>query len=147
MQIFRKPIMEAETPIIPPERQDQFLQEVFHNFEELVIHHKRLVETLHEIQLEQHPRITSITAAIFDAALNFREAYMEYIPNYPIATYRIEEEMRSNPDFRLFVQVRSLSWMFSSIRLQCLERHPPPRRVQAGDEGVYQPSHPSSAAV
>ena len=42
---------------------------------------------------------------MMDAALNFREAYMEYIPNYPIAAYRIDDEMANNPAFKAFVEV------------------------------------------
>jgi hypothetical protein len=72
---------------------------------QLYVHHKRLVEKLHEIQREQHPNIHSVTAAMYDAALNWREAYMEYIPNYPIAAYRIDEEMANNLAFRTFVDV------------------------------------------
>lgn len=101
--IYLRPLRNADPPIVPFERLDQFLQDVFHNFQELHSHHRRLVEKLHEIQLEEHPRIKSITAAIFDAALNFREAYMEYIPNYPIASHRIDEEMANNPYFKAFV--------------------------------------------
>jgi len=43
---------------------------------------------------------------MFDAALNFRDAYMEYVPNYPIAAYRVDDEMANNPEFRAFVNVR-----------------------------------------
>jgi hypothetical protein len=43
---------------------------------------------------------------MFDAALNFRDAYMEYIPNYPIAAYRIDDEMANNIEFKNFVDVR-----------------------------------------
>ncbi|KAJ3511512.1 hypothetical protein NMY22_g15624 [Coprinellus aureogranulatus] len=102
--IYLRPLRTADPPIIPHDRLDTFVQDVFHNFQELHVHHRRLVEKLHEIQLEEHPRIKSITAAIFDAALNFREAYMEYIPNYPIAAYRIDEEMATNPAFKTFVE-------------------------------------------
>lgn len=42
---------------------------------------------------------------MFDAALNFREAYMEYIPNYPIAAYRIDDEMANSLPFKTFVDV------------------------------------------
>ena len=45
-------------------------------------------------------------ASMLDGALNFREAYMDYIPNCPIAAYRIDEEMASNPAFKEFVEVR-----------------------------------------
>jgi len=104
--MYIRPLRNAEPPIIPIERLDQFLQDVFHNFQELHSHHRRLVDKLHEIQLEEHPRIKSIAAAMLDATLNFREAYMEYIPNYPIAAYRIDDEMANNPAFKAFVEVR-----------------------------------------
>ncbi|EDR14514.1 uncharacterized protein LACBIDRAFT_305175 [Laccaria bicolor S238N-H82] len=102
--MYLRPLRNAEPPIIPTDRLDQFTMDVLHNFSELHAHHRRLVDNLHEIQREEHPRIRSITAAVFDAALNFREAYMEYIPNYPIAAYRIDDEMANNPAFKTFVE-------------------------------------------
>lgn len=113
--MYIQPLRSAEPPIIPRERLDQFIIDVFHNFGELHHHHRRLVEKFHEIQREQHPTIRSIIAPIFDAALNFREAYMEYIPNYPIAEYRIGDEMENNLAFRTFVE-------------QCV-RHPDARKL------------------
>jgi RHO1 GDP-GTP exchange protein 1/2 len=103
--MYIQPLRAADPPIVPHERLDQFIYDVFHNFDELCAHHQRLVEKFHEIQTEQHPVIRSIIAPVFDAALNFREAYMEYIPNYPIAAYRIDNEMENNPTFRAFVEV------------------------------------------
>ncbi|KAI1790239.1 Dbl-like domain-containing protein [Ganoderma leucocontextum] len=97
------PLREMDPPIIPRDRLEQFIQEVFHNYAELHAHHRRMLEKLHEIQRDEHPVIRSITAAIYDAVLNFREAYMEYIPNYPIAAYRIDDEMANNPQFQAFV--------------------------------------------
>ncbi|KAF9001525.1 CNH domain-containing protein [Cyathus striatus] len=102
--MYIQPLREAEPPIIPRDRLDQFLIDVFHNYQVLESHHRRLVEKFHEIQREHHPRIPSIAAAVFDAALNFREAYMEYVPNYPIAAYRIDDEMANNLMFRQFVE-------------------------------------------
>ncbi|PFH50303.1 hypothetical protein AMATHDRAFT_145543 [Amanita thiersii Skay4041] len=101
--LFVQHLRGAEPPIIENDRLDKFIQDVFCNFLELHAHHRRLLDKLHEIQREEHPRIRSITAALFDAALNFREAYMEYIPNYPIAAYRIDDEMVRNHRFRRFV--------------------------------------------
>ncbi|KAE9397961.1 hypothetical protein BT96DRAFT_940494 [Gymnopus androsaceus JB14] len=60
--------------------------------------------TLFRIQYDEHPTLRSISAPILDAALNWREAYMEYIPNYPIAAYLIDSQMRLNPAFKDFVQ-------------------------------------------
>ena len=106
--MYVRPLRNAEPPIIPLERLEQFLTDVFHNFIELHAHHRRLVDRLHQIQRDEHPKIRSITHAMMDAALNFREAYMEYIPNYPIAAYRIDEEIANNPDFKAFVTVMSI---------------------------------------
>ena len=103
--MYIKSLREAEPPIIPPQRLEQFIQDVFHNYRELYEHHAKLIEKFHHTQREQHPNIRSITAAVFDTALNFREAYMEYVPNYPIAAYRIDDEMANNPAFKAFVEV------------------------------------------
>ena len=110
--MYVRPLRNAEPPIIPLERLEQFLIDVFHNFSELHAHHRRLVDRLHQIQRDEHPRIRSITSAIMDAALHFREAYMEYIPNYPIAAYRIDEETANNPAFKAFVTVSPLQLFY-----------------------------------
>ncbi|KAI0794364.1 Dbl domain-containing protein [Fomes fomentarius] len=98
------PLREMDPPIVPRDRLELLIQEVFHNYAELHGHHRRMLDKLHEIQRDEHPVIRSITAAIYDAVLNFREAYMEYIPNYPIAAYRIDDEMANNPQFKGFVE-------------------------------------------
>ncbi|KAF8956940.1 CNH domain-containing protein [Flammula alnicola] len=113
--IYIIPLRKAEPPIISRDRLDQFIDDVFHNYAELYEHHKKLVDNLQEIQREQHPHIRTVTAPLFDAALNFRDAYMEYIPNYPIAAYRIDEEMANNLPFKTFVD-------------QCV-RHPDAHRL------------------
>ncbi|TFY73275.1 hypothetical protein EWM64_g10737, partial [Hericium alpestre] len=102
--IYVQPLREADPPIIPRDRLSHFIVDVFHNFGELHAHHRKLLDRLHAIQREEHPVINSVTAAIFDAALNWREAYMEYVTNYPIAEYRIVDEMASNPMFKAFVE-------------------------------------------
>ncbi|KAJ7780269.1 CNH domain-containing protein [Mycena maculata] len=113
--MYITPLRAAEPPIMPREKLEQFITDVFHNFHDLFEHHRKLVDKFHEIQREQHPVIRSVTAAMFDAALNFRDVYMEYIPNYPIAAYRIDDEMGNNPDFKNFVD-------------QCV-RHPDAHRL------------------
>ncbi|KAK0214906.1 CNH domain-containing protein [Armillaria fumosa] len=102
--MYIRPLRAADPPIVPRESLEKFITDVFHNFAELHAYHRRLVEKFHEIQREEHPVIRTITAAVFDAALNFRDAYMEYIPNYPIAAYRIDDEMNNNPAFKQFVE-------------------------------------------
>lgn len=104
--MYVQPLRSAEPSIIPRERLSAFIMDVFHNFGAIHLQHRKLLDRLHAIQQEEHPVIHSVTAAIFDAALNWREEYMEYITNYPIAEYRIVDEMESNPAFKEFVEVR-----------------------------------------
>ncbi|KAJ3983138.1 CNH domain-containing protein [Lentinula detonsa] len=94
----------SSTPIIPPTRLPQFISSVFNNIHSLHFHHLDLLQALFRIQYDEHPTIRTISAPLLDAALNWREAYMEYIPNYPIAAYTIDSEMRTNPAFKEFVQ-------------------------------------------
>ena len=115
--MYVQPLREMDPPIIARERLAQFITDVFHNFAELHMHHRKMLNTFHEIQREEHPVIRSITAAVYDAVLNFREAYMEYIPNYPIAAYRIDDEMANDPAFKAFVEVRLGSSGFYDERL------------------------------
>ena len=109
-----------DPPIIPVDRLNSFIYDVYHNFGELYAHHRKLLERLHEIQKQEHPFIRSITAAVYDAVLNFRDAYLEYIQNYPIAAYRIEEEMANNPQFKDFVDVRGVSNLICDVCLDVL---------------------------
>jgi len=74
-----------------------------------------MLDRLHEIQREEHPIIRSISAPVFDAALNWTEAYMEYIPHYPIAAYRIDDEIANNLAFKTFHDVGSFSRVFRFI--------------------------------
>lgn len=94
-----------DPPILPRERLETFIQDVFHNFSELHVHHKRLLDQLFEIQIKEHPVISSVTAPMCDAFLNSRDAYLKYIQNFPIAEYRIDDEMAKNPQFKVFVDV------------------------------------------
>ena len=104
----------TEPPIIPRERLSTFIAIVFHNFDTIRLQHRRLLDCLHAIQREEHPVIHSVTAAIFDAAQNWRDEYMKYITNFPIAKYRIVDEMRNNLAFKDFVEVRlrSVIWVY-----------------------------------
>jgi len=104
--MYVQPLRSADPSIVPRERLSIFITDVYHNFGALHSHHRKLLDRLHAIQRDEHPIINSVTAAIFDAALNWREEYMEYITNYPIAEYRIVDEMANNPTFKEFVEVR-----------------------------------------
>ncbi len=104
--MYVQPLRSVEPSIIPRDRLSAFITDVFHNFGAIHLQHRKLLDRLQAIQQDEHPVINSVTAAIFDAALNWRDEYMEYITNYPIAEYRIVDEMANNPGFKEFVEVR-----------------------------------------
>jgi hypothetical protein len=149
--MYITPLRTIEPPVLPPARLDSFIHDVFHNYKELYHHHKRLLDRLQEIQREQHPQIKSITEAVLDAFLNFREAYLEYVPNYPIAAYRIDDEMATNIAFKAFVEVRVSCRV--SLCAAGLTRSPrtamraAPRRAPTGHEELRQPADPAPAPV
>ena len=103
--MYVQPLRWMDPPIIPRERFELFMRDVFCNFGELHAHHRRLLDQFFEIQREEHPVIRSVTATVHDAVLNFRDTYLEYVSNYPIAKYRIEDEMTNNPRFKDFAEV------------------------------------------
>lgn len=147
--MYVSPLREMDPTIIPRDRLEQFIREVFHNFGELHAHHRKMLTSFHEIQREEHPVIRTVTAAVYDAVLNFREAYLEYIPNYPIAAYRIDDEMANNPSFQTFVEVHDHAHGFhrSCWLIFFAAMYSPLRCAQAGHEGFHQPSYPKIASV
>ena len=93
---------------------DDFLRDIFHNYQEVLEHQRRLLAAFFEIQSEEYPCIDSIVAPIFDACLNWQDAYMEYTTHLPIAEYRVEEAMVM-PEFRAVIEVcytPQYSWLF-----------------------------------
>lgn len=111
--MYVQPLRTAEPSVIPRERLSAFITDVYHNFGALHAQNRKLLDRLHAIQRDEHPVINSITAAIFDAALNWRDEYMEYITNYPIAEYRMADEMANNPTFKEF-------WVVGSCASNCV---------------------------
>jgi len=103
--MYIQPLRSAEPPIIPHERLEPFIRDVFRGFSELYAHHKSLSDRLFEIQREQYPIIKSVILPIRQAVLNSRDAYLDYIPNYSTAAYRIDDEIAKNPRFKAFFQV------------------------------------------
>ncbi|KAG6889068.1 hypothetical protein C0992_006497 [Termitomyces sp. T32_za158] len=98
------PLRTSVPPIIPRDRLEGFIRDVFHNHKQLYEHHNELVKAFLSIQENQHPIIGSIIEPLMHAALQFKQAYQKYIPNYPLAAYRIDNEMQNNPAFEKFVE-------------------------------------------
>ncbi|WWD17661.1 hypothetical protein CI109_102102 [Kwoniella shandongensis] len=102
--LFVNGLRMSDPAVIDRNRLDVFLDEAFHNYRSLLEVHSRLLENLQFRQLEQHPNVGIISDLIFDAALNWQEAYMEYVTHYPIAKAKVQEEEARNPKFAAFLQ-------------------------------------------
>ena len=103
--LFVNGIRDDDTGIIPARRREIFLDDVFHNYRSLLDVHTQLLENLQARQLEQHPRFGMISDLILDAALNWQDAYMEYVPHYPVAKARVQEEQKTNVELAEFLKV------------------------------------------
>lgn len=53
---------------------------------------------------------------MYELVLNFREVYLKYFLNYPVAAYRIDDEVSKNPQFKDFVEVGSSPRYLSRFR-------------------------------
>ncbi|KIM33349.1 hypothetical protein M408DRAFT_14127 [Serendipita vermifera MAFF 305830] len=102
-EVFLAPLVQAQPPIIPADRIDAFVREVFWNLDSILDHHQRLVAALFDRQRDQHPIIQSVSDVILAATLAFTEDYEIYIKHYPLAEARHRREMRRNPAYQAFL--------------------------------------------
>jgi hypothetical protein len=84
---------------------EPFIAEVFGNYREILAIHENLLVRFCKRQRDQHPCIASVTDLIFDALLQWGDAYRNYAANYPIAKWKIDKEKRDNPAFADFFEV------------------------------------------
>lgn len=101
--MFIDGLREADDPIIDRSRLEVFLDEIFHNYRSLLDIHSGLLASLHARQEEQHPKVGAIGDLIYDAALRWQEAIIEYGSHFPKAKYALNEEKRNNPRFVQFL--------------------------------------------
>ncbi|EPQ31558.1 uncharacterized protein PFL1_00891 [Pseudozyma flocculosa PF-1] len=102
---LQKPSAAGDPPPLPigPER-DAFIAEVFGNHLELTAHIRQLVERLHVRQREENPIVQTIGDIFLGAALDWGDAYVQYLVHYPLAISRVKREMAINPRFKAFVE-------------------------------------------
>lgn len=75
LKLFIAPLLKAEPVIIEPERVNGFIHDVFHNYREILDIHQKLLSRLAKRQRDQHPTIGSVTDLIYDAMLQWGDAY------------------------------------------------------------------------
>ncbi|GMK54133.1 hypothetical protein CspeluHIS016_0107190 [Cutaneotrichosporon spelunceum] len=101
--LFVTPLRESDKAIIERSRLEVFIDDVFHNYRSLLDVHERLLADLHQRQLEQHPQFGIVSDLMLNAVLLWHEAYIEYLPHYPIAKAKVDEEQARNPAFAAFL--------------------------------------------
>jgi len=74
------------------------------------------LEAMYVRQREQAPVIQRIGDVFLEAATEFRLAYPIYIGHLPLAEKRLKDEIESNAEFRLFLEVR-LSYVVAGLHL------------------------------
>ena len=102
---FIQPLATANPPVVPPDQLERFIDDVFGNILDLRECNRRLIEVLYVRQREQAPIIYRIGDIFLDVAAEFRLAYPDYIGHYPIAEKRMKDELETNHEFRLFLEV------------------------------------------
>lgn len=103
-----KPLRTAEPPIIPYHELDSFMEDVFHNILDIRDVNRRLLEVMEVRQREQFPLIQRIGDVYLSAATDFRDVYVEYVGNLPVAEKRLKDELEQNQELRIFVEVTIL---------------------------------------
>ncbi|BEJ01662.1 hypothetical protein CcaverHIS631_0603440 [Cutaneotrichosporon cavernicola] len=103
-KIFITPLRMSDKEIIERSRLEVFIDDVFHNYKSILAVHEKLLADLHDRQLKQHPKVGMVSDLMLNAYLNGNEAYAEYMPHYPIAKAKIDEEKSKNPNFAAFLQ-------------------------------------------
>jgi hypothetical protein len=104
LQVFVHGLREADQPVIERSRLELFIDDVFHNYRNILDIHERLLESLQARQTEQHPHVGPIGDLVFDAALQWQETYLEYNSHYPKAKYALEQEVASNKALKSFLE-------------------------------------------
>ncbi|KAF7986494.1 hypothetical protein HWV62_31305 [Athelia sp. TMB] len=103
-EVFANPLRIADPPIIPQDRLQGFLSEVFWNLRDILVHHKRMLGALFARQRDQHPLVQSVADIILDTSLLWRNEYESYIKHYPLAEARHRAELKRSEAYRDFIQ-------------------------------------------
>lgn len=109
LQLFIRPLREANPPVIRPSEVDEFIEEAFGNILDLRECNRRLLEVLNVRQREQAPIIQGVGDIFLDAATEFRLAYPVYVGHLPVAEKKVKDESEKNAEFRRFIEVRCLT--------------------------------------
>ncbi|KAF8507665.1 hypothetical protein JB92DRAFT_2832700 [Gautieria morchelliformis] len=108
-EVFIRGLRQASLPVFPPDRLDIFVMEVFGNMDRILSYHQRMLDSLFDLQREQHPILLSVGDIFLDTVLKFQSEYDSYIKashfcHYPLAESLHRRELKSNQRYRAFLE-------------------------------------------
>jgi hypothetical protein len=66
-QVYVEPLKRASPPIIPGDRMQNFITDVFWNMDQILAYHRRMLSEFFERQREQHPLVQSVADIVLDS--------------------------------------------------------------------------------
>ncbi|TFK28142.1 hypothetical protein FA15DRAFT_665628 [Coprinopsis marcescibilis] len=104
--IFIHGLFKAQPPVIPEHQISAFVNDVFGNLHEILLHHRTMLGALFARQRDDHPLINSIADVVLETALKpeFRDAYEKYIKHYPMAESIHQKQRQLNPAYEAFLE-------------------------------------------
>ncbi|KAJ3040319.1 RHO1 GDP-GTP exchange protein 2 [Rhizophlyctis rosea] len=98
--LYIKPLREGN--IIPAQRRDRFIHDVFLNVAELIAVATKLRRGLTSRQRERH--VVDRVGDVFRSVVDELDPYVDYGAKQPYAKYIVDQELLVNPEFARFLQ-------------------------------------------
>lgn len=109
IQIFIVPLRSASPPVIPHSRLGPFIRNVFGDVLSLREPNRRLIDAMSKRQRDQGEVISKVGDVFIQAVVDFESVYPAYVGRLPLAETALKDEMENNAEFRLFLEVCTLS--------------------------------------
>ncbi|KAG0367023.1 hypothetical protein BGZ54_004537 [Gamsiella multidivaricata] len=100
-EIFINPLRAGD--IVDSEKVDEFIEDVFLNYKEIMGLNKNLLEAL-KVRQEEQPLVERIGDVLLAHVVGFEEAYARYIPRIALSEYAYKKEETKNPKFAQFLK-------------------------------------------
>ncbi|GAA5885122.1 hypothetical protein JCM3774_002990, partial [Rhodotorula dairenensis] len=100
---FAEPLRTSEPPIIPRSRLAAFLSDVLLNMDSIRARSGHFLDALRRLKA-QGADANALGEIVERAVLDWGPAYHEYTTRFPLADYRLRQEMTDNPAFRDFLE-------------------------------------------
>ena len=103
--LYRDPLDKSEPSVITPKRKDGFIKEVFGRVDAIkTANEDHLLPQLKYRQQEQGPFIVGFSDIFRQWIRKAKAAYIEYAGAFPLATFKVRQEMERNLHFAQFLE-------------------------------------------